>query len=324
MPFLNINYGFTIYEGESDRNPQIRLPDINKNIEQISVSYDKSDRINLAPNEIRDIATTARSALWDNTTELKFDNYISQTEAIRLTHTGTGTAPSFRTNRQIGGSADTQIAITRVSPYVARIQNVSGTPWTLGGVQPNDFLKIEKTDDSFTSPFSSTNQGREFLIQSVGSDYIDFIDNGNCALDSAITLGSDYLKALKALSQGPVKRGDTVKIAGAGVNPSNHGAFEVVDVSDDYVEFNNPLAVEQTLTIDTNSFVIYEYLIGFLHLRSSGAIEVKFGEQSEWVLIENLGPETLFMGSVSTHRIQARNSGLKTITASIQYAMVFR
>ena len=323
MPYLNINYGFTIYEDENERNPQIRLPDIHKNIEKISVSYDKSDRINLAPNEIKDIATTARAALWDNTTELKFDNYISQTGAVRLTHTGVGTAPSFRTNRAIGGGADTQVAITRVSPYVARIQNVAGTAWSLGGVQPNDFLRIEKTDDAFTSPFSATNQGKELLVQAVGSDYIDFIDNGNASLDT-ITLGAEYAKALKVVSQGPVKKGDTLQISGAGVNPSNHGAFEVVDVSDDYIEFNNPLAVEQTVTIGSNLFVVYEYLIGFLHLRSSGAIEIKFGEQSEWVLVENLGQETLFMGSISTHKIQARNSGLKTITASVQYAMVFR
>lgn len=324
MPFLNIKYGLVIYEDESPTNPQIRIPDIARNIEQISVAYDKSDRLSIAPNEIKDIATTARAVLWDNTTELKFDNYISQAEAIRLTYTGTGTAPSFRTNRQIGGNADTEVTITRVSPYVARIQNTAGTAWDLSAVQPNDFLRIEKTDDAFTSPFSTTNQGKELLVQAVGSDYIDFIDNGNSSLDAGIALGADYGKALKVVSQGPVKKGDTIQIAGSGVNPSNHGAFEVVDVSDDYIEFNNPLAVEQTVVIGSNSFVVYEYLIGFLHLRSSGAIEVKFGEQTEWVSIENLGSETLFIGSVSTHKIQAKNSGLKTITASVQYAMVFR
>lgn len=322
MPHLNLNYGFIIHEDQSDKNPQIKVPDIAKTIQGVAVNYDKSDRVTLYPNETKDIAATQRSLSWTSSTQLIFDRFLANGDNIRLTHTGTGPAPVFRTNRAIAGDATTVVSISRVTPYVARIQVQSGTAWDTSNVQPNDFLKFEKTVDDFTSPFSSTNQGKVFLIQAKGSNYIDFIDNGNASIDANITLGADFAKAVFAMSQGPVKIGDTIEISGAGINPSNRGKFEIVDVSPTYIEIVNALGVEETLLYGSNSLVIYEYLIGFIHLRSSCPVKIKFGDQAEWALIGRLGAEGLFIGSVCTHRVQAYNDSPEPVTISVQHAMV--
>lgn len=324
MSFLNLRYGFLIHEDDTnDRNPDIRNPDISKNIEGVPVSLERSEKVVVYNNEIKDVATTARPLLWDATTELKFDRYIDAQSNVRLTFTGTGTAPVFRTNRAIGGGADTEVEITRVTDFVARIKNTAGTAWTLAGVQVNDLIRFEKTDDAFTSPFAEANQGKEYVVQAKGADYIDFVDNGNASVETigAPGLGADFAKALKVVSQSPVRKGDTLEVAGS-MNPSNQGKFEILDVSDDYIEFVNPTAVEETVLVGTDTFVVYEYLIGFLHLRSNGPIKVRFGEQSEWVQIDTLRDEGVFIGSTCTHRIQAMNDRSDPVVISVQTAMV--
>jgi hypothetical protein len=242
---------------------------------------------------------------------------------MRIVWTGTGTNPVFRVLRSIGGSATTTVSISRVTPYVARIQNIGGTSWSgLASVQVNDLLRFEKTTDSFTSPFSSTNQGKTYRIQAKGADYIDFVDNGEVSLDSNIVLGANFAFALRVISPSPVKINDIIEIEGAGINPSNIGKFTVTDVSSDYIEIINPLGYPETVLYGTNSLIVYEHLIGFLHLRSNGRIHLKFGNQTEWVAIEKLGTEAIFLGSICTHKIQAKNDNLDPVTISLQYASV--
>lgn len=322
MPNLNLNYGLLIYEDQNEKNPQIKLPDISKCVEGVGVNFDKSDRITLYPNETKTIATTSRVLGWDNTTELQFLRYLSSGDNMRLIHTGTGSAPNFRTNRNLGGDATTTVTISRVTPYVARISVVGGTAWDTSNVQVNDYLKFERDTDAFTSPFSELNKGKTYLIQAKGASYVDFVDNGQVALDENIALGADFATAVLAMSQSPVKVGDLIEISGSGLRPSNTGKFEIVDVSPTYIEFVNSLGVDETQLYGTNSLVVYEYLIGFLHLRSSGPVKLRFGDQAEWAQLARLGNEGLFIGSVCTHSIEAFNDSPEAVVISVQHAMV--
>jgi len=322
MSWLNLNYGLLVHDDESVTNPQIKLVDIVKDIQNIPVNHDQSDRVTLYTNESKTLATTSRPLAWDATTQIKFDRYIVEEDNVRLTYTGTGTNPAFRTDRLIGGAADTEISITRVTPYVARIQNVAGTVWSLGNVAVNDYIRFEKDTDSFTSPLHATNKGKTYQVTAKGADYIDFVDNGNSALDANIALGADYEQVIRVMSQGPVKVGDTIEIRGSGINPSNHGKYTVTDISTDYVEFVNALGVEQTVLIGTNSLVVYEHLIGFIHIRSTGPFKIRFDSQSEWASVDRLGNEAIFMGSMSAHAVEAQNDGPEPIVVSIQHVMV--
>lgn len=324
MPHLNLSFSALIYEDISEKNPSIRLPDLSKNIQGIGVQYDKSDRILLNPSETKDIVVTTRNVLWDITTELQFLRFISGDDRMRIKWTGNGTNPSFRILRSIAGDATTVVSISRISPYVARIQVQSGTAWNTSSVQVGDFIRFEANNDSLTSPFSDTNLGKQYQVQAKGANYIDFIDNGESSLDTNVTLGADYSDVLRVLSAGPVKVNDTVEISGSNINPSNTGRFTIIDVNSDYVEIINPFGVEETVTYSASSlFTVYEYLIGFVLARGiGGPFKVRFGSQSEWVLVDRIGDTALMMASVSTYKIEAKNDGLYPIEISIQHAKV--
>lgn len=319
MAFMNIDYQLLIHEDKSDRNPKIRLPDISNSIESALVSQDKSDRIVLYPNEIKTVSTTQRSLSWDVTTELSLVRpYIDQ-DLFRLQWTGTGLNPAFRTKRNIGGDATTTISITRLTDYVKRIQNVSGTTWSLGSVQVGDFIKFEKTTQAFTSPLSETNQGLTLQVQAKGSDYIDFVDNSIASIESNVVLGSDYASVLKVFTSFPVRKGDTLSI-NSPANLSNQGRYIITDVSPDYVEFIAPLGVEETFLYTLSSVVIYDYLIGMVHIRGTDSFQMKFGSQAEWFDVAKVKTQSVFLASVSTFEVQAKNDGNIPVELSIQTA----
>lgn len=322
MPFLNLSYNFLIYEDQSDRNPQIRLPDITKDIQGVGAENDKSERIILYPGDTTSIISTSRLLSWTSATELEFERFLTNNDNIRIKWTGTGPNPIFRSNRSIGGDATSTVSITRVTPYVARITNVSGTAWSLGSVINGDYIRFEDDTDLFTSPFSETNKGKTYKIQNIGANYIDFIDNGASALDSLIVLGADFANAIKVYSSGPVKTGDTINISGSGINPSNVGKFTVIDVTHDYIEITNPLGVAETVLYGSNNLVIYEYLIGFIHLRASGSLKIKFDNQAEWAQLARLGSESLLISSACAYNLQAYNDGLEPIVISVQHAAI--
>lgn len=316
MSFLNASFQVLIYEEQSTRNPLTRTPDITKEFKEIPVSSEKSDKITMFPGDIVTLATTARSLGWNSSTEVEFFRPYAEKDLMRLRWTGTGPAPAFRTLRTIGGGATTVVTITRVSPYVARIQS-SVSAWTTTSVQIGDIFKIEPTTVDFTSPFSPTNQTQEYQINSKGSDYVDVVDNGTMSVESVV-LGADYAEALKIFSQGPVKAFDSIQLAD--FNPSNNGKFAITSVSPDYLEFVNPYGVAETLLLE--SAVIFNYLVGFLYLKSSGTVKLKFGGQTEWFEVGSLGREAIMVASVSTHEIQAMNDGNIPIEVFIQTAKV--
>jgi hypothetical protein len=323
---MNFKLGFLIYEGEqSTKAPAVRTPDIHIEAECIRVENDTSDRNVVNPNQIKTISSTARTLLADNTTQFAWQQHLrtSGSTRCRLLWTGTGTAPNFRTNRNIGGAADTVVTFSRLNDYVARITQTAGTAFNLAGVQIGDFIKIDVTNDYLTSPFATSNQ-KEFLVQAVGANYLDFVDNGNSS-EEVVTLGADFAKVIKVLSQGDVLLGDTLSIESAtGINPSNVGAFEVVNVSDNFVEFVNPLCVEQTLTNIATSIVVYEYLIGMICIRASGPFSVRFGAQTEWTQVGLLGGFAMFFASVNTHKVQIKNTDSQVLKFSVQTTQIVR
>jgi hypothetical protein len=189
-------------------------------------------------------------------------------------------------------------------------------------VQVGDFIKFEKSTDTFTSPMSISNTGTAFKVQAKGANYIDFIDNGLAALDTSIVLGANYSFVVRVYANGPVKVGDTIEIKGSNFNLANHGKYLLVDVSPDYVEFINPYVAPETVLFVANSAAIYEYLIGFVHLRSSDILKIRFNAETEWTQLGRLGDKGLLIGSTCAYKIQAYNDGLSAVTVSVQYAKV--
>lgn len=328
MSYLNVNYSFVEYsDATSPNNPKVKTADISRSDTQVCVSYPGGQTFSIGPNEVVELATTSRSIAWDNTTQLHFQRYLAGSDNLRILWTGTGTAPAYRVNRNIGGSATTSVSITRVTPYVARITNVGGTAWTPGAIQAGDIIKFERNTDSFTSPLSYSNLGQAYTVQTATSTSIDFIDNGQAALDAAVVLGSDYAFAVRVYSASGVKIGDVLELPNtSNAHPSNQGKYTVTDVSPDYLEIVSPLGLDETILYSSSAptAVAYDRLIGFLHARSvaTGGFKLRFDDNTGWTKYSPLSGEAFFLGSVTAYRIQATNEGPNPVVLSVQYSTV--
>ena len=328
MTMLNLNYSVLIYQDSNNpSNPKIRDVDITRQDNQVCVSSPGGQTWTLYPGDVATIATTLRSLSWDNTTQLHFQRYLTGSDNLRMLWTGTGTAPAFKVDRAIGGDATTTVSISRVTPYVARITNVSGTAWDTSRIQNGDVLKFERNTDTFTSPFSASNLGQSYVIQTASSTTIDFVDNGSVALDTNIALGSAFSFALEAFSAQGVKIGDTLEVpVASNAHPSNQGRFTVVDVSPTYLEVVSPLGLDQIITYNPTAptAIVYDRIIGFLHARSvkTGSFKLRFDNNTAWTTYDSLLDEAFFLGSVRTYQIQASNDGPNPVVLSVQYSTV--
>lgn len=317
MALMNLNIGLLIYEDPQTTAPKIRTPDITREYQQVSVNRPKSDEHFLAPGESAVIAATSRATAIDNTTELEISRPKAAEDVIRLAWTGVGTAPAFRTKRALGIDATTVITMTRIAPNTVRLASTSGTPLNSAAVVVGDILKMERTTDDFTSAFNQVNTGMYWQVQAKGTGYVDFLDNGAAALDAGVTLGADFDLQLRVMSPGPVRVGDTVELSG--LNLGNVNKYTISDYSSDYVEYVNPFAVAETFTVNGN-VAVYDRLIGFLFVRSSGAFKLKINGQTDGTKYGLLQGEALFVGSVEAHTVEAANEGSDTIRVTLQHA----
>ena len=311
MSFMNLNFQLLIYKDRpTGGKPQVRVPDITESFQDLTLTNVMTSDPTIQPGETRTIATTTRPLTADTTTQLSIVRPISIQDTIRLYWTGTGANPGFATNRNLSTAADTVVSISRQGPNVARIMSVGGTPIVATPVQVGDILQFAGNTDTLTSPFGAQNLGKEYLVQNVGTNYVDVIDNGTIGLDQNIVLGSAFATVLCIFSAGPVRIGDTISIEGAGINTNNCGAYTITDISYNYVQFVNPYASAQTFTNTSNTVVCYNYLIEFLYMRTTGPITMTLnGTNQEVIGSLSKGGPGLKLSTTQAYQVAVTNNG---------------
>lgn len=322
MAFLNLNYQLLIFkDNPGSGKPNIRTPDITDSFQGLTLNNVKSDDPTIQPGETRTIAVTTRALLADATTQFILERPSANSDLIRVRWTGTGTNPVFRIKRVLSDDATTQVTISRQSPRTARIQSTGGTPINASTVQLGDIVQFGRNTDTFTSPFGDQNLGTEWIVQGVGSNFVDVIDEGTIGLDQAIVLGSSFDLALRVFSPGPVRKGDLVHLEQAGLNGNNAGDYQISDVSYDYVEFCNPYSSPQTFTASDQLVKVYDHLIGFLYIRTSGPIRLTTNLSG----VEDLGSMGgigLKLSTTKAWQVDATNLGNQPVSVLITHAGV--
>lgn len=320
MSLMNLNFGLLIFEDASHTSPKIRTPDITREYQNVTVYRSKSDEYDLQPGETATIATTTRAVAVDNTTQFSLSRPESSGDIMRLTWTGTGTNPVFRTKRTIATDATTTVSVTRIAPNTVRISSTAGTAINTAAVQVGDFVKMGRTTDAFASVWNLSNQNIFWQVQAKGVGTIDILDNGSFVLEAGIVLGAGFDEQLRVLSQGPVRQGDIVELSG-GINAGNLGKHQVIYLSSDYIEFVNPFGVAETFT-NSNNVVVYDRLIGIVLIRGTGAFRLLIDGQTEGAKVAMFQTEALYLGSIEAHQLQAINEGTQPITLKLQHASV--
>jgi hypothetical protein len=317
MGTLNFQYSLLGFEDLGKSNPQIRNMDISQTFQDVATGHENTVKIVLAPGQKEVVAATARQISSDSSTKMSITRPVSTASTMRLSYAGVGSAPNFRVRRNLGTTSATKVSIQRVGPASARlILPGCGT----ASVETGDILSFSATTDSFSSPFSAPNAGQKFIVQGVGPDYVDFVDNGAAALDFEIQNAAD---AFEIISSGPVRRGDTLLLAGQ-LNGSNAGEFQITDVGSSYVEYINPFGVEEDFYKANNTVCVYDHAITFVHISSPVPVKISFDNLPSFQLggIGTQGP-ALFVGSVRTWQIEAQNDGTQDAAVTIRHLQAY-
>jgi hypothetical protein len=316
---MKFNFGLLISEYAASKNPLVRVPDITRSYQDIPTFNENSNSMNVVPGDTVNIVSNMRTLTADLTTTFAISFPVLGSSVTRMTWTGVGTSPGFRTARSLGVDSTTIISVTRRAPSIVRFATVSGTAFSTLSILVGDFIRIERSTDAFDSPFSVQNQGTTLKIVGVGASTFDVQDNGILAAEIGAALGSGFATAMKVLSAGPVKVGDVVLLDG---NSSlvNAGRYSITQVSDSYIEFISPQAYPETFVNNPLSVKIYVGLIGFINLHANGPIQISIDGNPSFGLGMLTPTDGIFFGSINAFMLQATNNTDCSIKISYQCA----
>jgi hypothetical protein len=213
------------------------------------------------------------------------------------------------------------MAMTRVGPRSMKLMSISGTDFDTTSIVTGDHLWIERNSDVFTNPFSAYNTDKLLTIQSKGTYYIVVNDEGLLGEESDIELGSDYTDAFKVFvkpAANAAKPGDFVTISASGFNFYNRGTFQLARITNDYIEFSNPYSVDEFGA--SGGLIIFDYMIRFAHIISSGEITITFDGNSDGVILDKLGDFAQFTSTLKTTQITVTNNSLSAVSLRCQIA----
>jgi len=327
MSYLNLQTQFIIYSDPNVENPKVRLADISDSFTGITLADVKSQEVVIDANSTYSIVNNQRSlGVGIDTAEFQILRPIASEDIIRLEWTGNGGNPAFKTARVLGVAADTVVSMTRVGPRTMRLQHVSGTALNTTQVLAGDKIFFESSNDSVTSPFSLANQNKYYTVQAKSSTYIDFADEGVSVDETAVTLGASFaviLKVFAADTPSTPRINDTIKIVSPAFSSDNKGSFQITKLTDSYVEFVNPYGVLETVTNTASGIYIFDKLIGFVYIVSTGDVEIIPDGQSVGMKLQKLDANiSLFFGSISASRIDIKNLNDVPVAVRSQYAAV--
>lgn len=186
---------------------------------------------------------------------------------------------TFRGLRALAMSPSSVVSVIRLSDTVARIV-LTTSPWSTTDVQIGDQLFIERTTDSFTSPFATANQGLFLTVVGKSSTSIDIADNGVLVPDPSVSLNAQYATAIKVLTSN-VLPNDVLYVYSSLFGYANKGKFVITTASDSYVEFINSSATAETVTtVQAGGILVGRNVAQYLFLTASSSVEILLVNQA--------------------------------------------
>lgn len=235
MSLINVSLNVTAYaDAPKTANPQVKHADYSWSMLGMPTGIPKQTDISLAPGESKQIISSARSLSFNGSTS--FD--VESVDGVKTRLKGSFGA---RTSRD-SGDGTTEWTIALVNKLVTMTYTGTGAAPNFGGMLVGDSVTLG-------TAFNALNQG-SFQIQKVGANYIQFVN--------AVAQGETIAAQAEIYSSGPVQIGDFLDLTSAQFAFPNRGVFEIIGVTDSYVEFNNTNAIPETgVTGVTSGLVIY-------------------------------------------------------------------
>lgn len=236
MPTLNINAHLLAFSDADAGTSQPRFRNIDwaPGRTQLPISTPLNREFDFAPGETRTIFDGTRALGVDGTTEFDLSLNPVRAGVYRLTASA-GTAPAFRTSRAL---ALTGVAVTATVNNNATMEFVAGAGTPFAAVVAGDQVWIPDltTGDAAGSPFNVLNVGLWNVIAATGTKLTCTRPMGQAfqGATEVVTPAAD--SEFIAFSSGPVRPGDYMEIS-AGFSPMSRKTFQLVAVTDSWVEF---------------------------------------------------------------------------------------
>lgn len=283
------------------------------------------------PSQSITLKSTERTILADATSVIGVNLPVSGSDYARYRWNGTGTAPGFRTLRNIGVDATTNLTITLSGISAAIISTASGTAASFSTCQIGDNIYLQPNDDTFTSPFNIVNTslypGMLYTVIDKTSSTITVRNPGNMTGET-VALGANFASAIRVFSSTGVQLADSVVFdPTCNLNVQNKtGQFDVFMVTDRDLYLlnssavtNTPVAIGGTITPPIR---VFSDIISFMAVDATGAITLRFNNNSssDLTLYPYTTNKAFFAGSINATSIQAINNTSESITIRINTA----
>ena len=244
MGTANLRLGLLAYEdGAVTAQPQRRSIDWVRTVFDMPVQKAGTlPPVDVAPYSSVTVFDGSRSLTSNGSTEYVLTPSTLDASRYRLTHTGTGAAPGFRTARTVAIGSST-VTVTVFSNQTVTLASSNGA--IFGSVQVGDtvFLPGVTTGDT-AGPFSADNEGEwTVLAASTSLTLARPSGVGFSGKTESVAVGSD--SSVQAYSTAGVQVGDFLDIS-AGFSASTRKAFVIAAVTASRVDFTStaPLAGE--------------------------------------------------------------------------------
>lgn len=322
---LNIQINSICYQDiQPSNNPNIRVFDLSYKLTGLSAQEPSSKTFNLLPNSTTSIFSGVRSTSVDNTTEFDIVRPDASKDIYRILWNGSGTAPAFRSDRNLGLDNTSVIAITVNGP-VATYTSTSGTLMDTSSVQVGDVIQIFNG----AGP-SISNQGKFVIISKTATSFS--VQNTAASAQTFTVLDTElFLCYSNGASGNNPQIGDKI-ILSSGFSSSSFGTYEIYDVTSEWIDIKSALSsgmAEETGVIPGSSgMIIYSNAKNFVLIAAQGKCVARFnGDTGNSNIIEpattNGDPERpgvfLKQGTAySLEIVNLTNQNINVLVASVE------
>jgi hypothetical protein len=252
-------------DSNQSNNPQMRGIDWRRS-NTISCANPKTQPHTLAAGSTLTLFDGTRTTSIASDTEFTLSLSSLDENRYRLTWTGTGVAPAFRTDRALTPDTHTITVVVNANLSVS-LSSSNATEFSAVQVGDDVFIPGTTTGDASTV-FSALNQGNWIVIGKNSNSIIQVarpatVDFSGVTETVVVTANSQ----LQAFSSTGVQVDDRVNIS-SGFSASVQNIFTVIAVNPSWVEFESSavLPVSQTAVPGVSGVTFYTDAKSFVHL----------------------------------------------------------
>lgn len=306
MSKLNLLVHINAYEdSDVSENPSMNSYKWHRDIQGIDISEPSSKKTKLAAGQKLVLFESVQVISSDSTTLWDIKRKEGTSSTYVLSHAG-GTAPAFKTLRNINSDPTTAVTVTK-NAKVLKFEATGGTIFDLTDVLVGDEVRIGDV-------FNASNRGK-YKILSVTSNSFT-VENELGVEESDIVLDVDFATKLRIYSSDGIQIDHQIDITD-GFSPVSHGTYTITDITDYYIEFFSSSVLPEELGIlnDPEVLTVYKDAKQFVYIESDQTLDIKINSLSVTNELKPFYAGTsrksgIFMNSGSLKRVEIINKSL--------------